>query len=141
MCDKQIPKFYKKVIWSRETIEQHCVDTGRYLQNFIDQFKFNDFWAENNQMYVDILYNDIVSSLVSCSDLHVNTVVQRDLRWSKYLDELKKYSRFALKAWRENGYPICNGFVYDEFKRGRRKYKKAIKDVNCNNKHACASRL
>ena len=42
--------------------------------------KVNDFGAENNQIYVDNLYNDIVGLLVSCSDLHVRTVVQKYLR-------------------------------------------------------------
>ena len=45
-------------------------------------------------------YNDIVGSLVSFSDLQVRTVVQRYLRWSKYVDELKKYNRSTLKEWR-----------------------------------------
>ena len=29
ICDKQQHKFYKKVIWSRESIEQYYDDTGR----------------------------------------------------------------------------------------------------------------
>ena len=36
--DKQKPKFYKKVIWLREVIEQRYVDKGRCLQNVIDCF-------------------------------------------------------------------------------------------------------
>ena len=46
------PNFIKKVIRSTEAIEQYYFDTGRCLQNVIDQFKLNDFWAENSQMYV-----------------------------------------------------------------------------------------
>ena len=55
ICDKQKPKFYKKVIWSREAIEQYYDDTGRCLQNVNNRFKLNDFWAENSQVYVNNL--------------------------------------------------------------------------------------
>ena len=56
------------------------------------------------------------------------------------MDKLKRQSRSALKVWRENDCPI-NGFLYDEYKQSKRKYKKAVKDPKCNNKRACASRL
>ena len=93
--------------------------TERCLQNVIDRFKLYDFWAENSQKYVDNLYNDNVGSLVSCSFLLVRPVVQRDFRWSKYVDELKKQSKAGLKVWHENSSPIY-GFVYDKYKQSKK---------------------
>ena len=70
----------------------------------------------------------------------MKTVVQKDLSWSKYFDELKRQCRSALNVWRENGCPM-NGFVCDEYKQSKREYKKVVKDDKCNDKRACASRL
>ena len=78
-------------------------------------------------------------ALVSCCEKHRKVYVQNGIKWATKLTELKMFNKHAVIVWRECCCPI-SGFVYEEYVRCKRKYKKAVKEAIHTSKRATANR-
>lgn len=93
--------------------------------------------------YVNVLYDGIVDTLVTCSAVHRKRLVKKlnnNSQWSGRLSELKSACRVSLNAGRLAGYPV-DGILKDNLITDKRVYTKAIKAAKRDHKVVKANRL